>query len=194
MSVRAPAPRPRPWLSRIHEYLPGFRRLSRVGQRFILIAMRIFQKVRLRPTQLRTVAARRFDDANALRQTRKNARANGAIYLGGFVVECLLKAKLLEKFAWLQTANSAEGRSKNDRHLWSLCYRLHDLDAILGKLPEIEQRLSSMEQRESSRLLQSLKSICAGWTIYARYSPYSADIDDARAFLDQIEELKPCLE
>jgi hypothetical protein len=155
--------------------------------------MRIFLKVRLRPTQFRTVADRRFDDANTLRQTGKNARANGAIYLGGFVVECLLKAKLLEKFAWLQNAGSAEGRPKDDRYLWSLCYRLHDLDAILGKLPEIEQRLSSMEQRGSTRVLQSLKSICATWTIFARYSPYSADIDDAQAFLDQIEEFKPWL-
>lgn len=155
--------------------------------------MRIFQKLRLRPTQLRTVADRRFDDANALRQTGKNARANGAIYLGGFVVECLLKAKLLEEFAWLQSASSAENRPKDDRYLWSLCYRSHDLDAILDKLPEIVQRLSSMEQRGSNRLLQSLKSICARWTVYARYSPYSADIDDARKFLDDIKELLPCL-
>ena len=60
--------------------------------------VRIFLKVRLRPTQLRTVAERRFDDAVALRQTGKNARANGAIYLGGFAIECLLKARLLEDF------------------------------------------------------------------------------------------------
>lgn len=133
--------------------------------------MRIFRKVRLRPTQLRTVADRRFDDANALRQTGKNARANGAIYLGGFAIECLLKAKLLDEFPWLQSAGPSEDRSKSDRHLWSLCYRSHDLDAILAKLPAVTQRVSSMEQRTSNRLLQSLRSICAGWTIQARYSP-----------------------
>jgi hypothetical protein len=33
-----------------------------------------------------------FGDAAALRDTKKNERANGAMYLAGFVVECLLKA------------------------------------------------------------------------------------------------------
>lgn len=155
--------------------------------------MTIFKRVRLGPTQLRTVADRRFDDAKALRRTGQNARANGAMYLGGFVIECLLKAQLLERFGWLQSARSPEGRNKEDRHLWSLCFRSHDLDEILARLPEIEQRLSRLEQRGSSRLVQSLKSICARWTIYARYSPHSADIDEARDFLDQIGELKPWL-
>lgn len=159
----------------------------------MLAVMRIFKKVRLGPTQLRTVADRRFDDAAALRDTGLNARANGSMYLGGFVVECLLKAKLLERYKWLGSAGSPEGRSKNDRYLWSLCYRSHDLDEILAKLPEIQDRLSRMEQRESSRLTQSLKGICAQWTIYARYSPYTTSIDDARKFLNQIEELKPWL-
>jgi len=154
---------------------------------------RIFLKLRLRPSQLRTVADRRLDDAIALRRTGQNARANGAIYLGGFVIECLLKARLLEVYAWLQNAPSAEGRSKDERYLWSLCYRLHDLDAILAKLPEIAQRMSRMEQRGSNRLGQSLKSICARWTVHARYSPFSADMHDAQAFLDQIKELVPCL-
>ena len=72
--------------------------------------MRIFQKVRLRPTQLRTVANRRFGDAEALRETGQNARANGVMYLGGFVIECLLKAQLLERFRWLQSAGSPQGR------------------------------------------------------------------------------------
>ena len=158
-----------------------------------MASLRIFKKVRLRPAQLRTVSHRRFDDADALRDTKENARANGAIYLGGFVIECLLKARLLERFPWLQSAGSPEGRPKEDQYLWSLCYRSHDLDEILAKIPEITERLSRLEQRESGRLSQSLKSICGQWTIYARYSPYNADIDDARKFLDEIEEIKPWL-
>jgi hypothetical protein len=155
--------------------------------------MIIFKKVRLRPTQLRTVAERRFDDAETLRKSGQNARANGAMYLGGFVIECLLKAKLLERFPWLQSAGTAAGRSKTDQHLWSLCYRSHDLDEILDKIPEVVDRLSAMEGRQSNRLVQSLKSICGQWTIFARYSPYTADIDDARIFLEQIRELKSWL-
>lgn len=160
---------------------------------YALPSMDIFRKVRLRPTQLRTVANRRFDDADALRRTGQNARANGAMYLGGFVVECLLKARLLERFRWLQSAGSPQGRSRPDQRLWSLCYRSHDLDEILAELPAVTERLARLGQRDSSRLLQSFKSICAQWSIYARYSPYNADIDDARTFLDQIEELRPWL-
>lgn len=95
----------------------------------------IFEKVKLRPAQLRTVADRRLDDADALRKTGKNARANGAMYLGGLVVECLPKAKLLERFPWLQKAGSPEGRTSQEKRVWSLCYRSHDLDEILARLP-----------------------------------------------------------
>jgi len=139
------------------------------------------------------VAERRFDDAETLRKTGQNARANGAIYLGGFVLECLLKARLLERFPWLQSAGSPEGRSSADLRLWSLCYRSHDLDEILGRLPDVIDKLSRVEGRQSTRLVQSLKSICAQWTIFARYSPYTADIDDARLFLAQIKEIKSWL-
>jgi len=155
--------------------------------------MGIFQRVRLRPTQLRTVADRRYDDAATLCKTGKNARANGAMYLGGFVMECLLKAQLLAEYPWLETAGSPEGRSRNDRHLWSLCYRSHDLDEILAKLPKILERLSRVEQGGSNRLVQSLKGICSRWTIYARYSPHTADIHEARVFLEQVRELKQWL-
>ncbi len=155
--------------------------------------MTIFKKVRLHPTQLRTVADRRFGDAEALRKTGENARANGAMYLGGFVIECLLKAKLLERFGWLQSTGSPQGRSKANQRLWSLCYRAHDLDEIVDKLPEVIEMLNRVEGRQSNRLVQSLKSICGQWTIFARYSPYTADIDDARTFLDQVRELKSWL-
>src|SRR5258706_858828 len=109
--------------------------------------MRIFTRTVLRPPQLRSVAERRFDDAQALRATRLNARANGAIYLGGFVVECLLKAMLVEKFRWLQNSSFPLTRSEEERRIWWLCHRSHDLEAILSYLPEVRFKLSRGEQR-----------------------------------------------
>jgi hypothetical protein len=41
----------------------------------------------LKPSTMKTVAERRFDDAAALRDTGRNARANGVAYLAGFVIE-----------------------------------------------------------------------------------------------------------
>ena len=150
----------------------------------------IFAKCRFRPTQIREVAKRRFGDAIALRRTRDNERANGAMYLGGYVIECLLKAKLMDRFPWLQKASSSQGRSRWECRLWSLCYRWHDLDELLAMLPNVTTKLSQLDQRGSGRLVQSLKSICAQWTVHVRYSPYSATMRQAKEFLDQVKELK----
>ena len=150
----------------------------------------IFDKAKLTQRQLRTVADRRFADAEALRKTNRNRHANGAMYLGGFVIECLLKAKLLEKYTWLRTVRAPDGRPRREQRLWSLVYRLHSLDEILGWLPEITQRLVAAGQ---GRLVQNLKNICSRWTVFARYSPKTGEMSEARKFLDQIRELKTCL-
>jgi hypothetical protein len=122
-----------------------------------------------------------------------NKHANGAMYLGGFVFECLLKARLMECYPWLQSAGSAEGRTRDESYLWSLCYRSHDLDEILARLPEIRKRLSEFDQRTSQRLWQNLTNICGTWTIYARYSPESATMQEAEVFLESVKDLKKWL-
>ena len=164
-----------------------------VSSLFMPLGRSIFDRVRLRPSQLRTVADRRFDDAILLVNSGHNARANGAMYLGGFVIECLLKAALLEKYGWLQITGSAPTRSSEDQRLWSLCYRLHDLDRILALLPEIQARLSTAAPLARINLLPKLKSSCANWTIFARYSPHSAIMAEAEDFLATVKELKPWL-
>ncbi len=154
----------------------------------------IFRKMRLRPAQLRTVADRRYADAVALRATNHNDRANGVMYLAGFVIECLLKAHLLEAFPQLQHAVSAQSMPAQERQLWSLCYRSHDLDEILARLPTVTQRLQLMDQRGNASLVLYLRSICAQWTIFARYSPHSATMSEAMEFLDRVRELKQWLQ
>jgi len=156
-------------------------------------ARTIFERQKLKPSQLRTVADRRLGDARFLQKSGLNARANGAMYLGGFVVECLLKANLLEEHPWLQNAGSPSGHRESDRALWFLCYRWHDLDGILARLPRLTERLASAGQRGQTRMLQSLKSICAQWTIQARYSPQMTTVQDADKFISRIEEVRPWL-
>jgi hypothetical protein len=154
---------------------------------------RIFEKKRLTPRQLRAVAQRRFGDADCLRRTGDNARANGVFYLGGFVIECLLKAKMLDRFASMQTALSPEKLSESDRRIWSLIYRSHDLKQMLFHLPELERKLMLADRNEGTRRLEGLRSICQGWTIFARYSPHSEKMKDAGDFLDEIQDLKEWL-
>ncbi len=156
-------------------------------------ARTIFERQKLNPRQLRTVAERRLGDARFLQKSGLNARANGAMYLAGFVVECLLKANLLEEHPWLQSAGSPPERSGNERALWFLCYRWHDLGGMLERLPRLTERLAAAGQRGQTRVLQSLKSICAQWTIQARYSPQMATLQDADQFISQIEEVQSWL-
>ena len=148
----------------------------------------IFERQRLRPPQMRTVADRRFADAECLRKTGQNQRANGAMYLGGFVIECLLKAKLLEKHKWLQSApGDLRKRSEDERALHALCYRQHDLDGLLVRLPNVTQMLARRG------LLKTLQEICGSWTVFARYSPRNTTIAHAKMFLADIRELKKWL-
>jgi len=155
----------------------------------------IFKKMRLRPTQLRTVAQRRFDDAECLLQKGQNARANGAMYLAGFVIECLLKAKLLEKYQWLQIAGNTGNLTTDDRRLYDLCYRMHDLAAILDHLTELGEHLKNLNsfRYEKGRLYSMLKSVVGRWTIFARYSPQMAPMQEAGDFVRQIKEIKEWL-
>jgi hypothetical protein len=116
------------------------------------------------------------------------------MYLGGFVVECLLKAELMDKHPWLQSAaHQCEDWPKEQHRLWALCYRSHDLDELLAHLPSIEQKLRTADQRTGARLSVQLREICGEWTIYARYSPQMTTMDEAVQFLDKIKEIKKWL-
>lgn len=83
--------------------------------------------------------------------------------------------------------------SKQDRRIWNLIYRSHELDAMLPYLPELQAKLEAADRREGTRRLDELKSICARWTIFARYSPRTEKMKEAGEFLDGIRELKKWL-
>ena len=110
------------------------------------------------------------------------------MYLAGIAVELLLKALLLEKYPWLQTNVAAELDSRQ-RRLRDVCYRWHDLEAVLERLPEFSGRLEAA----NPRLLQGLKKLCAEWTIHIRYSTYQATHAESAAFLNRLGELVPWL-
>lgn len=139
------------------------------------------------------MAEKRFGDAKCLRDSGQNNRASGAIYMAGFVMECLLKGRLMRKYPWLPKARNPDGFSTEERRIWSLCYRSHDLNEILECLPEVYNQLDKVEHGEHHRLKQELKSICARWTIQARYSPLSASIAEAGDFVSRVKEIKQWL-
>jgi hypothetical protein len=141
---------------------------------------------------MRTVAERRFDDAQALCDTNANSRANGVAYLAGFVVEILLKASLVEKNRGIARKRQHE-LAETDREVWSLIWRRHDLDAMLDHMPELEAALKVRSGRAGQDYNAMLKAICATWTIQARYSPLTMLMRDARDMLARVRKLKEVL-
>ena len=132
-------------------------------------------------------------DAEFLLGSGRNGRANGAMYMAGFVIECLLKALLLERHLNLQHVADPARLSRPDRAVFGLLYS-HDLDDMLGFLPEVRAKLSRVSTGSGDRLWFEFQSVCAEWTIYARYSPQLAGIADARRFVATIREVKTWLE
>jgi len=155
---------------------------------------KIFRRERLKPSQLLTVAQRRLDDAEWLRKSGQNARANAVFYLGGFVVECLLKAKMLERYRFMQHVGSPRDLSDQDREVWNLIYRSHDLEEMLERLPEMRQRMMEADRREGTQRVEALSTVCEQWTIFARYSPKMQTMAEAEVFLDEVRRVKRWLE
>ena len=153
----------------------------------------IFERLpRLTSRQLVTVAERRFDDAEALCDTERNKHANGVQYLGGFVVELLLKGQLVRQFESTSRARRSDSMSPRERRIWNLFFS-HDLTEILNWMPEVEALIAKKGERDGRPYQSNLRKICHTWTVYARYSPQSSNIREARDWLERIRELKEVL-
>jgi hypothetical protein len=152
----------------------------------------IFAKRRLTPGQLRSVADRRYDDAMCLLESAENARATGAIYMGGFVIECLLKALLLERHPNLQQPVDPARLSKRDREVLEQLYG-HELDVMLQFLPDVKRKLTRVADEQGRPLWRRFRGVCEEWTVYARYSTKLAAPDDAREFMGTVREVKEWL-
>jgi hypothetical protein len=157
------------------------------------MAAGIFEKQGiLKPSAMRTVAERRFQDAEALRRTGQNARANGTAYLAGFVIEILLKALLVEKFPTI--ARTPQHALKDDqREVWLLIWKRHDLEDMLTQMTQLEAGLKKKGERDGYDYVGQLRKLCATWTIQARYSPRTMLMNEASELLERVRMLKELL-
>ena len=149
----------------------------------------IFAKSRLKPGQLRSIAERRYADARCLLDSGKVERTNGAMYMAGFAIERLLKASLLERHLNLSSAVDPASLSPSDHTVYRLLYS-HDLDDMLGFLPEIEEKLLGVRIANGALAWDAFRTICEQWTVYARYATTTAKRSDAAEFLDTVGEVK----
>jgi len=107
----------------------------------------------------------RLKDATVL---LKNIRYNGAVYLGGYVIECLLKAAICARLR---------------RDTLPSEYRTHDLDSLMrssGLFPSMAANASLYPQYIRIKV----------WSVALRYRGTRYDADAAKKFLSAVKKVK----
>jgi hypothetical protein len=105
---------------------------------------------------------------------RKRRWAAG-VYLGGFVVELLLKAEL-----WPRRA---------EPRITALLGRSHDLRLLLAHCPRLEEEL----QRLGGERVRASFDFLGSWSVRIRYNPKQPSADDARDFWRRLAEVREWL-
>ena len=107
----------------------------------------------------------RLKDATVL---LKNLRYNGAVYLGGYVIECLLKTAICARLG---------------RDTLPVEYRIHDLDSLMhssGLFPAMVVNASLYPQYVRIKVL----------SVALRYQGKRYDADAAKKFLSAVKKVK----
>jgi HEPN domain-containing protein len=118
-----------------------------------------------RKTVLLQVANERLKDSTILLRQK---RYNGAVYLGGYVIECLLKAAICVHL---------------NRDILPATYRIHELSNLLyyaGLFPFLQT-----ERRVSAQFAN-----LASWNVAIRYYGKKFDAQEAKEFLDAVKEVR----
>ena len=122
--------------------------------------------------ELRKIARERLKDAEVL---LKAGRYDGAIYLGGYVVEIALKCRICQTLKW---SGFPQTRSEFQPYQ---SLKTHDLDVLLS--------LSGVEAKIRTSYLAEWSAV-ASWDPEARYNPLgSASKADAEALLRAAKKL-----
>jgi HEPN domain-containing protein len=123
-------------------------------------------------TELRKIARERLKDAETL---LKAGRYDGAIYLGGYVVEIGLKSHICKVLKWKHFPQTrGEFQSLQS-------FKTHDLDVLLS--------LSGVEDRIKTSFFTEWSAV-ATWDPEARYNPLgSATRTDAELLVEAARKL-----
>ena len=69
----------------------------------------------------------------------------------------------------------------------------HRLEEMLGFLPEVKAKFSTLRSKAGQSAWTRFLAICEEWTVYARYSPRMATLDQATIYINTIKEVKKWL-
>jgi HEPN domain-containing protein len=123
-------------------------------------------------TVLRRIVCERLKDAQAL---LKAGRYDGAIYLGGYVVELALKCRICRTLKW-----SSFPQTRGEFQSFQ-SFKTHDLDVLLS--------LSGVKDKIKTRYLAEWSAV-ATWDPEARYNPVgSTSKTDAELLIEAARKL-----
>jgi hypothetical protein len=60
-------------------------------------------------------------------------------------------------------------------------------------MPDVEAMVEKRGQRDGQPYRTHLREICSTWTIFARYSPQTTTVAQAKVWLDRVRALKEVL-
>jgi len=121
----------------------------------------------------------RRDDAGAL---LKANRWRGAMYMGGYSIECLLKAKIMRMFACSNLRDLEDelrGRNLLAEHATIFTHQLEVLLRLTNGLDRLRQ----------NAILWPLFNIVNRWIPAWRYNPDLSNSQDAEDYLDAVDKI-----
>lgn len=126
--------------------------------------------------ELREISAARLDDAQALFDA---GHYDGVVYLCGYAVELVLKARICETLDW-------DGYPSTNREFRDyLTFRTHDLKVLL--------RLSGQESRILRDMPKTWRAV-AIWNPELRYRlPGSTSVSEAEILLEQMRQVQEAI-
>jgi len=128
-------------------------------------------------TDLRRASVKRKLDASRLLKHGEGLHGRGAAYLGGYAVECKLKAVALEVYDCLTLDQLASKWDMDDRHVYT-----HGLEFFARRLP-LWNRL------QDSPVWRDFVSHVNRWRPSWRYNPHILTDRDAEVFMGAVDRV-----
>jgi hypothetical protein len=121
-------------------------------------------------------------DANSLRQQK---RWRGAMYLLGYVIECKLKTRLMEKFK-AGTLKELETKltTRYKKEIQLTTNKGHSIALLMQLFPE--QPLQKINEDAELRVAYN---VCAQWQTIWRYDPKPSNEQECQSFFEKTERL-----
>jgi hypothetical protein len=123
-------------------------------------------------SQLQSKSDQLYADVDFL---NKSERRSTAVYLGGFVIELLLKAALRER--------------RSEAAVAALLGRTHDLGELLSKCGEVESELFN----PTNARIKGSFDLLANWGVRIRYDPRVPSAAEARDYWGRLTEVRKWL-